>query len=51
MEVRYSYDNESFAVNAVDQAVGETRQPAAANSWLDLWIRGWKSYGSAHCPI
>jgi hypothetical protein len=25
MQVRYSYDNKSFAVNAVDQAVRKTR--------------------------
>jgi hypothetical protein len=38
VQVCHSDHDQRFAVNAVDQTIGETRQPTATNSWVDLRI-------------
>jgi len=47
MQVCHSNHDERFAIDAVEQSVRETRQPAPANPWLDLRIRHWKSHGAS----
>jgi hypothetical protein len=51
MQMRHSYYDDCFAIDAVDQPIRKTRQTAAANAGLNLRMRPRKGQNASNCPV